>query len=109
MNRRFPQNVRTGDLIGLPLLDLDDRTLGRVREVVRTSDGKIVLVVPAGGWFGWGARPVGVPIETVGILAKQLDLLDIPRDEFFKLPTWSADGATPIGPDEVIRVALGRR
>lgn len=54
MNRRFPQKVRVGDLLGLALLDDDDRTLGYVESVVRTHDGKIVLVTTYGSWFGLG-------------------------------------------------------
>jgi len=38
MRRRFPQPVRVGDLIGLPLLDWDDSTIGYVRHVVRTPE-----------------------------------------------------------------------
>ena len=109
MNRRFPQKVRVGDLIGLPMLDYDDRTLGHVKDVVRTPDGKIVLVMPFGGWFGCGGRPVGVPIETVAILARQLDVLDIPREDFPSLATWKESDGTPIPPDETIRIAIGRR
>src|ERR1700694_40 len=45
MNRRFPQPVRVGDLIGLPVLDDRASTLGFVRQVVRTAAGKTVLVV----------------------------------------------------------------
>ena len=40
MRRRFPQPVRVGDLIGLPVLDWDDSTLGYVRHVVRMPEGK---------------------------------------------------------------------
>src|ERR1700693_486772 len=58
MNKRFPQPVRVGFLIGLPVLDDDDNTLGRVQQVVRTPEGKISLIVSYGGSFGWGARPV---------------------------------------------------
>src|SRR6185503_5080041 len=46
MQRRYPQPVRVGDLIGLPVLDDDDRTLGRVRNLVRTAAGKVQLIVP---------------------------------------------------------------
>ena len=56
MRRRFPQAVRVGDLIGLPLLDDGDRTLGYVRQVVRTPQDKIELIVAYGGCLGWGAR-----------------------------------------------------
>ena len=74
MRRRFPQPVRVGDLIGLPLLDDSSRTIGFVRQVVRTPQNEIELIVSYDGWFGWGARPVAVPIEVVGILGRQTGL-----------------------------------
>src|SRR5258707_15085684 len=61
MQRRFPQPVKVGDLIGLPVLDDGDVTLGRVRQVVRTPQGKIRLIVSYGGWLGWGAPPGAAP------------------------------------------------
>ena len=56
MHRRFPQSVRVGDLIGLPVLDDDDSTIGFVRQVVRTPQGKIRLIVSYSRWFGWFGR-----------------------------------------------------
>jgi len=109
MNRRWPQNVRVGDLLGLPLIDYDNRILGCVKEVVRTHDGKIVLVTNYGSWFGWGGRPVGVPLETVAILGRQIGVLDIDRKDFPSLPTWQGTGATGISPNETIRIAIARR
>ncbi|MDQ0513329.1 PRC-barrel domain-containing protein [Ancylobacter amanitiformis] len=109
MERRFPQKVRVGDLIGLPMQDYDDRILGYVKAVVRTPDGHIVLVMPFGGWFGYGGRPVGVPIETVAILARHLNVLDLPREAFPDLPTWKDGEGTPIPSDDIIRIAISRR
>jgi len=118
MNSRFPQPVRVGDLIGLPLLDDQDSTIGYIREVVRTPSGKIQLIVPYGSWFGWvglggpfdwGRRPVAVPIETVAILGRQVDALDMPREAFDTAPTFGSGNARPIGADETIKIALGRR
>ena len=109
MNRRFPQNVRVGDLIGLPMLDYDDRTMGRVTGVVRTADGKIELISTCCGYFDWSRHEVAVPIETVAILARQIDVLDITREDFFKLASWNSGEATPLGADEMIRIAIGRR
>jgi hypothetical protein len=109
MNRRFPQKVRVGDLIGLPMLDYDDRTLGHVKEVVRTADGKIQLISSCCGYFDWGSHPVAVPIETVAILARQIDVLDITRQDFLALAAWNGGGATPIDPNETIRIAISRR
>ena len=79
MQARFPQNVRVGDLIGLPVLDDSSSTLGHVREVVRTESGKIELIVAYGGFLGWDTRPIAVPIEVIGIQGRELASLDMPR------------------------------
>jgi PRC-barrel domain len=118
MNRRYPQPVRTGDLIGLPLLDYDDSTIGYVRDVVRTQDGKIFLIVPYGRWFGWlraggpfdwNRRPVGVPIETVAILGRQINAIDMSREDIDQLPAFQNADVRPVAPNEIIKIALGRR
>lgn len=51
-NRRFPQKARVGDLIGLPVLNDKDLTLGHIRKIVRTPEGKIRLIVSYSKWFG---------------------------------------------------------
>jgi PRC-barrel domain protein len=109
MNARFPQKVRVGDLIGIPIQDEDDRVLGYVTDVVRKADGRIVLVMPEGAWLWRSGRPVPIPIETVAILARHLNLLDIPRDDVPKLPTWNPAQGSPIARDDIIRIAIGRR
>lgn len=109
MSRRFPQNVRVGFLIGLPVLDDNDVTLGYVKEVVRTPEGKIKLIVSYSPWFGWFGRPVAVPIEVVAILGSQIASLDMPPKEYAAAPTWSAGKDMPIPNNETIRIALTRR
>jgi len=109
MARRFPQKVRVGDLIGLPILDDNDVTLGHVQRVVRTPDGKIRLIVSYGRWFGWFGRPVAVSIEVVAILGRQIASLDMQPEEYAKAPTWAEGKDQAIGADEIIRIALTRR
>jgi len=109
MQRRFPQPVRVGDLIGLRVLDDNDSTIGFVRQIVRTPQNKIELIVAYGGWFGWGARPVAVPIEVIGIEGRQLASLDMPRNDYAAAPTWQQSDATVLPNDASIRVALARR
>jgi hypothetical protein len=109
MARRFPQKVKVGDLIGLPILDDDDVTLGHVAQVVRSPEGKVKLVVTYSRWFGWFGRPVAVPIEAVAILAKQIASLEMPPAEYENAPTWTAGTDTPIPEGEIIRIALTRR
>jgi hypothetical protein len=109
MNRRFPQPVRAGDLIGLRVLDDQDVTIGLVRKVVRTPQGKILLLVSQGGWFGWGERLVAAPIEVVAIFGRQLASLDMEPREYASAPPWVESGGTPIPDSEVIRIGLTRR
>jgi hypothetical protein len=109
MQRRFPQPVRVGDLIGLPVLDDNSRTLGDVRQVGRTLQGKIKLIVAYAGFLGFGTRLVAVPIEVVGILGRQLASLGMPRKDYAAAPTWRDTGDAAVPNDDSIRVALARR
>jgi len=112
-NSRFPQPVRVGDLIGLPVLDYDDATIGHVRNVVRTPAGKIQLIVTQGGWPAgwstWRSRLVPVPIEVVAILGRQIVALEMSREEFAAARTWSEADGQAIAPNETIRIAISRR
>jgi sporulation protein YlmC with PRC-barrel domain len=106
--KRFPQPVRVGDLIGLPVLDEQASTLGTVRQVVRTADGKVQLIISYSRWWGWFGRPVAVPLEVVGIAGRQLFSLDMDPDEYAEAPTWQDGGATVLPADATIRIALAR-
>jgi hypothetical protein len=109
MESRHPQPVKVGDLLGLPVLDFDDRTLGNVSSVVRTADGKIRLIVRYGGFLGFGRRPVAVPIEVVAIAGRQIAALDMTRAEFDTAPTWADAASQSLAASETIRIGLYRR
>jgi hypothetical protein len=109
MERRFPQPARVGDLIGLPILDYSDRIMARVIDVERTASGDVRLVAAYYFWLGLRQRPVAVPIEVVGIAARQIAALDMSWDDFDRAPTWKPGEATPIPKDDKIRIALYRR
>jgi hypothetical protein len=111
MRARYPQPVRVGDLIGLPLLDASHSTLGYVSQVVRSDDGGIELIVAYGGFLerlGGNTRPVAVPIEVVGIRGRELASLDMPRTEYATVPTWRRTDAAVLPPDATVQVALCR-
>ena len=110
--RRWPQKTRVDALVGLPVNDDGDRTLGIVRDVVRAPDGSIRLVVAYNrtfGWFGWFTRPVAVPIEVVALYGRQLASLDMQPPAWASAPTWVAGTDHPLSGDEIIRVALTKR
>jgi hypothetical protein len=108
MLKRFPQPVRVGDLIGLPVLNENASTLGHVRQVVRTPQGNIQLIVSYSRFWGWFGHPVAVPIEVVGIEGRQLVSLDMSPDEYANAPTWQGNDATALPNDATIRIALAR-
>lgn len=109
MARRFPQPVKVSYLVGLPMIDEGNEVLGHVRRVVRSSAGKIRLVVDYGGFLGIGSRLVGVPVEVCAMLGRQVAAVDMPRDAFEPAPTWYGSGDEDIGRDETVRVAVVRR
>jgi hypothetical protein len=109
MQARFPQNVRVGDLIGLPVLDDRSSTLGHVSEVVHTRGDKIKLIVAYSGFLGWGTRPVAVPIEVVGIQGRELASLDMSPSEYATAPTWHNAEAEALPANSTIKIALSRR
>jgi hypothetical protein len=109
MARRFPQPVRISYLIGLPMIDEGNETLGHVQRVVRSAAGKIRLVIAYGGLFGIGSRLIAVPVEVCAMLGRQVAAADMPRDAFEPAPTWYGAGDEMLGGDEVIRVAVMRR
>jgi hypothetical protein len=112
MQKRFPQPVRVGFLVGLPVIDNNDNTIAYVQRVVRTPTGKIQLIVRYGGWFGWVGwwqRRVAVPIELVAMLGAQVAAIDMFPEDFQKAPTWDAIDSTELATDEFIRVALTKR
>jgi hypothetical protein len=108
MLMRFPQPVRVGDLIGLPVLDLNASTIGYVREVVRTPQNRIELIVGYSPWWGWFGRPVAVPIEVVGIEGRQLVSLDMPPNRYAAAPRWRQSEGTMLPADATVSVALAR-
>ena len=107
--RRFPQKIRVGDLVGRPVVDDHDVTLGTVKRVVRTPEGKIRLIVSYSRWFGWFGRPVAVPIEVVASIGPNVASVDMQPPAYAAAPTWTEGPDRPIGDDETIRIALAKR
>ena len=108
--RRFPQPVRVGDLIGRTVLrPLESQpVLGHVRQIVRSSDGAVLVVVAYGGLFGLGARPIAVPVEAMALLGADLEIAGFMPAQLRSFPTFDAAGSVPVAPDDTIRVGLAR-
>ncbi|MGA8694302.1 MAG: PRC-barrel domain-containing protein [Xanthobacteraceae bacterium] len=106
--KRFPQPARVGDLIAMPVLDLDSKTLGYVQQIVQAPAGQIEFIVGYSRWWGWSGRLVAVPLEALGIEGGHLVSLDMQPSEYDAAPTWQDTGITPLPADATVRVALSR-
>jgi hypothetical protein len=95
--------VRVADLIDLPIVDESKSVMGRVRAVVRT-EGKIQLLLPLGGLFGFGERLVPIPIESVALTGPQLTVVDMPPHRFQKTPTWYGSSSETLAAAETVSV-----
>jgi len=96
--------VRVADLIDLPIVDGNKVLLGRVRGVARSEEGKIELLMPLGGLFGFGERLVPIPIESVALAAAAITVLEVPPDRFQQSPTWYGYKSEPLAAAETLSI-----
>jgi hypothetical protein len=114
MNRRYPQPIRVSALIGARVSDNDSRTIGAIRQVVRTAQGRVEVVVDCCGWFGFGSRQVLVPIAVLGVFGREVASLDWQRSAYASAPAWQRSqwqesGGTVLADNDTVRIALARR
>jgi len=107
---RFPQPVRVGDLLGREVLRPVESQdiLGRVRGLVRDSDGRIMVVVDFGGLLGFGARPIAVPVDAMVLLGQDMEIVAFTPDQLRQFPTFSPSGTTEVAGDTLIKVGLAK-
>ena len=107
---RFPQPVRVGDLLGREVLrpvESQD-VLGRVRGLVRDRDGQIMVVLDFGGFLGFGARPIAVPVDAMVLLGQDTEIVAFTPEQLRQFPTFSPSGTTEVADDTIIKVGLAK-
>lgn len=107
---RFPQPVRLGDLVGRNVLrpvESQD-VLGHVRELVRNSQGQIIVVIDFGGFLGFGSRPIAVPLDAMVLLGQDMEVVAFTPEQLRQFPTFSASGTTSLADDAIIKVGLAK-
>ena len=107
---RFPQPVRVGDLLGREVLRPVESQdiLGRVRGLVRDRDGRVVVVVDFGGFLGFGARSIAVPVDAMVLLGQDMEIVAFTPEQLRQFPTFSPSGTTELADDTIIKVGLAK-
>lgn len=107
---RFPQPVVVGTLIHHAVLQpLESQpVLGHVEQVVRAPDKTIYVIVDYGGFLGFGARPIAVPLDAMAISGQFMDILEFTPEQLDKFPTYKPGADTPLAPDASIPVPLAK-
>jgi hypothetical protein len=107
---RFPQPVRVGDLLRRTVLEPDgtQRVLGTVAQVVRAADGTVDVVMTFGGFLGFGARPIAVPVDAMVLLGQDMEVVAYTPSQLSALPTYADGTSVPLPPDSQIKVGLAK-
>jgi hypothetical protein len=100
------RSVRVADLIGLPIVDQSGVALGHVSAVATAADDKFQLLMPLGGLFGFGARLVPIPFESVVMAGAKITVVDLPADRFQKSPTWYGSNSRQLAADRTVRIGV---
>lgn len=107
---RFPQPVVVGTLIHHAVLQpLESQPiLGHVEKIVRAPDKMIYVVVDYGGFFGFGARPIAVPVDAMAVSGQFMEIVEFTPDQLDKFPTYKAGADMPLASDASIQVPLAK-
>lgn len=107
---RFPQPVRTGDLLHrLVQQPVESQTiLGRVHAVVRNDTGEVFIVMNIGGFYGYGGRLIAVPIDAMVLLGPVMEVVAYSPKQLVAFPTFTPAGTVPVPNDTILKVGLAK-
>jgi len=105
--KRFPQPVRVGDLLHRSVLEPVEsrRILGHVDRVIRVEGGKEAIVMTFGGFLGFGAHRIAVPLAAMVLLGSEVEVLDFTPQQLAAFPAYDGRGSV-LGTEEVIHMGL---
>lgn len=108
--QRFPQPVRVGDLLHRAVLEPAESRdwVGRVRAVVKQSDGTVAVVLDYGGVWGFFTRPIAVPANAMVLVGQDMEIAEYEPDQVKQLPTFNPAGSQPLPPNSIIRMGLAK-
>ena len=71
-------------------------------------DGRVVVVVDFGGFLGFGARSIAVPVDAMVLLGQDMEIVAFTPEQLRQFPTFSPFGTTDVANDAIIEVGLAK-
>lgn len=95
-----PGGFRSDALVGLPVLDAEQATVGRTKALLISPAGTVdAVIVDVGGVFGVGARSVAIPWDRIrfaaGATAVEVAVVDLSASELGQLPALDEGSDAP--------------
>ena len=60
--------------------------MGTFVEVVRDSNGQIMVVMDFGGFLGFGTRPIAVPVDAMVLLGQDMEVVAFTPEQLRQFP-----------------------
>ena len=73
-----------------------------------TVKGQILVVIDFGGFFGFGSRPIAVPVDAMVLLGQDMEVVAFTPDQLGHFPVFLSSGTTRVPDDAVIKVGLAK-
>ena len=67
-----------------------------------------MVVVNFGGFIGFGARPIAVPVDAMVLVGQVMEIVAFTPDQLRHFPTFSASGTMDVADDTIIKVGLAK-
>ena len=91
LTEQADQQIRSDDVVGQAVIGHDEQSIGKIEYLVLDPDGKVEgVVVAVGGFLGIGAKSVGLPWESLALVAdergRNVILAPVTREELDEAP-----------------------
>jgi len=67
-----------------------------------------MVVVDFGGFLGFGARPIAVPVDAMVLLGQDMEIVAYTSEQLRQFPSFSSSDTTDVASNTIIKVGLAK-
>jgi hypothetical protein len=86
------RQITVDALEDMEFVGADEKEIGEIEGVVEGSDGRRFIVIERGGFLGFGAKSIAIPLENVAVQGERLMLRNMDIAALDALPAYKNDG-----------------